>query len=239
MNRYSAYLKRMARSALKGKYGLYIVSLIVIMLISGITESIPSSLFGTPTNVLLFISQLLVSFMLSVLVNMLNIGLTKLALSICRRQPFSFRDLFYAFTHQTDQFLILEIILTAIATLFQLPVLYLNYLVTQEILSYMTYNLIFWIWNFAAMFFTMLVTLWFALSVYLLIDMPELSPLMALRQSALLMRGLKRRLFYLQLSFTGMYLLGIVSCGIGFLWILPYQETAMAMFYLDVRHELS
>ena len=81
MRQYSAYLKRMARSALKGKYGLFIAFLILVMLVSAIAESIPSSLFGAPSSLPLFLSQLLVSFMISVLVNMLNVGLAKLALN--------------------------------------------------------------------------------------------------------------------------------------------------------------
>ena len=238
MRQYSAYLKRMARSALKGKYGLFIAFLILVMLVSAIAESIPSSLFGAPSSLPLFLSQLLVSFMISVLVNMLNVGLAKLALTISRAQQADFGDIFYAFTHQADHFLIIELILTAIATLFQLPVLYLNHLADQKILSVLSYNLLFWAWNIIAMVLTIIVTLWFALSIYLLIDNSELRPMAALRESSLLMRGLKGRLFYLRISFAGMYLLGAASCMLGFLWILPYQETTLAMFYRDVRHEI-
>ena len=238
MRQYSAYLKRMARSVLKCKYGLFIAFLILVMLVSAIAESIPSTLFGAPSSLPLFLSQLLVSFMISVLVNMLNVGLAKLALTLSRRQRPSFGDIFYAFTHQADHFLIIELILTGIATLFQLPIFYLNHLADQKILSVLNYNLLFWAWNIISMLLTIIVTLWFALSVYLLIDNPQLRPMDALRDSALLMRGLKGRLFYLRISFAGMYLLGVASCMLGFLWILPYQETTLAMFYRDVRHEI-
>ena len=79
--------------------------------------------------------------------------------------------------------------------------------------------------------------MWFALSIYLLMDYESLSAGDSLKQSAALMRGRKGRYLYLRFSFLGMYLLGILSLFIGFLWIIPYQETALAQFYLEIQQE--
>ena len=239
MSRYSAYLKRMARSCLKGKYGFFILAYLLIAVISAIAVSIPFGLFGIASHPLLLFTQIVVFFMLSVLVNMLNIGFTKLALSAVRREPLFFKDLFYAFTHQTDQFLILELILTGIATILYLPTLYLSHLADYSLLSLLSSQLLIIGWNIIAIFLTLLFTLCFTLSVYLLIDQPTLGPVEALRESVLLMRGLKGRLFYLRISFIGMYALGILSGGIGVLWVFPYEEVTLAMFYQDVRHRSS
>ena len=51
--------------------------------------------------------------------------------------------------------------------------------------------------------------------------------------SAAIMRGNKGRLFYLELSFVPLYLLGTLSLGLGFLWIIPYVGMTEAEFYLD------
>ncbi|MFC3634937.1 DUF975 family protein [Enterococcus rivorum] len=46
-----------------------------------------------------------------------------------------------------------------------------------------------------------------------------------------LMKGHKMQLFILDLSFIPWYLLGILTFGIGFLWITPYVNTTKAAFY--------
>jgi uncharacterized membrane protein len=52
------------------------------------------------------------------------------------------------------------------------------------------------------------------------------------------MEGHRWRLSCLLGRFTGWLLLGILSCGIGFIWIGPYLMVSMAKFYEDLpgRH---
>lgn len=75
----------------------------------------------------------------------------------------------------------------------------------------------------------------YALSSYILIDEPNLTPNEAITKSRQLMHGKKWRLFLLTLSFFGWFLLGIVTLGIGFLWVAPYYQTTVAEFYQEVK----
>jgi uncharacterized membrane protein len=75
----------------------------------------------------------------------------------------------------------------------------------------------------------------YALTPYLLVDCPELSTLQCIKLSNRMMKGHKFDLFYLFLSFIGWGLLGILTLGIGYLWLTPYMSTAMASFYEDVK----
>ena len=72
---------------------------------------------------------------------------------------------------------------------------------------------------------------------YLLRDYPELSAREALRTSSQMMKGHKWDLFVLDLSFIGWILLGIMTAGIGLLWIAPYMDTTHAAFYEDLKNE--
>lgn len=49
-----------------------------------------------------------------------------------------------------------------------------------------------------------------------------------------LMNGHKMELFVLKLSFIGWFLLGAVTFGIAFIWIIPYYETTMIAFYKNL-----
>ena len=56
----------------------------------------------------------------------------------------------------------------------------------------------------------------------------------AITESRKLMNGNKWRLFCLDLSFIGWYLLGILCFGIGVLWVNPYHEAARTHFFDDL-----
>lgn len=72
---------------------------------------------------------------------------------------------------------------------------------------------------------------------YLIHEYPDLSTREILRLSREMMRGHKWDLFVLEFSFIGWGLLCILTCGIGFLWLIPYMGTAEAHFYEDLKAE--
>ena len=78
----------------------------------------------------------------------------------------------------------------------------------------------------------------YALTPYILVDNPELSPREALRRSQQMMQGQKFNLFYLQLSFIGWWILACFTGGIGFLWLVPYYQTSQAAFYQNLRNSI-
>ena len=77
----------------------------------------------------------------------------------------------------------------------------------------------------------------YALTPYILVEHLEMSANEAIEESMRLMDGHKFDLFYLQLSFIGWAILSILSLGLGFFWLIPYQMTAQAAFYRDIKNE--
>jgi uncharacterized membrane protein len=49
------------------------------------------------------------------------------------------------------------------------------------------------------------------------------------------MFGNKWKYFCLICRFIGWFLLGVVTLGVGFLWIMPYMMASLSRFYLDIR----
>jgi len=69
---------------------------------------------------------------------------------------------------------------------------------------------------------------------YLLADNPRLGPSEAISTSKRMMKGHKLRYAYLQARFVGWIILGFLTLGIGFIWIVPYMQTSFARFYDDL-----
>lgn len=72
----------------------------------------------------------------------------------------------------------------------------------------------------------------YALSTYILQDDPSKDWQTCHNESIELMRGYKMKLFLLDLSFIGWYLLGALCFGIGVIFVVPYHNQARANFYM-------
>lgn len=75
----------------------------------------------------------------------------------------------------------------------------------------------------------------YAMASYISIDNEELSAEECIQRSIKMMQGHKMQLFLLDLSFFGWVLLSILTLGIGFLWLTPYQESAHIKFYENLK----
>lgn len=71
----------------------------------------------------------------------------------------------------------------------------------------------------------------YAMAMYMKVDMPNAPWRECLDRSTMLMEGHRWELFCLQFSFIGWYIVGSLACGIGTLWVAPYQQAAVANFY--------
>ena len=75
----------------------------------------------------------------------------------------------------------------------------------------------------------------YAMTPYILKDNPEMKNNAAIEESMRMMDGHKLELFMLDLSFIGWAILSLLTCCIGFLWLVPYMNMARVNFYEDLK----
>lgn len=75
----------------------------------------------------------------------------------------------------------------------------------------------------------------YAMVPYILSENPNMHYRDALDLSRRMMEGEKFNLFVLQLSFIGWELLGLLLCGLGILFVLPYENATFAELYAVLR----
>lgn len=75
----------------------------------------------------------------------------------------------------------------------------------------------------------------YSMVYFILLDHPEYSSRQLLRKSSEMMYGHRMELFVLYLRFIPWVLLGIITCGIAFLWVGPYVTAAFSEFYLQLK----
>lgn len=212
-NMKSGQIKNLAREKLNGKYGIIIGIIFLSTLISfaiggvsGAVDSMVSKVFGEGISIVgNFIDEIL------------NIGVLFAVLKISRDKTPQVEDLFFGFQN-IKRFAGIALVYTAISTVLSIPDLFLSEYAAIA-------------WGIIASIIAVILTFYIALSKYLMIDDKELTVQDALEKSVELMRGHCIELFVLHLSFIGWCILGVISCGIGFLWIEPWMEVAVAIFY--------
>lgn len=75
----------------------------------------------------------------------------------------------------------------------------------------------------------------YSMTFFIIADDPSVSASDAITRSKEMMQGNKWKLFCLFWRFFGWSLLCLLTLGIGYLWLGPYMQAAMAHFYEDVK----
>ncbi len=231
----SAELKALAREQLKGRFGVPIGAFIITMLIS-VVASIITSLFLDESSTTSFIIYYLISFIISLLTAVLSMGLIKFFINFCRGQNYQIGNIFWGFMNHPDKAIVATLLLTLIMLALVIPgtVLFVVYAIIQNTLLFVVALFV----TIIGLVCMIIASFTYGMVYYILADELCESAMEALRTSRKMMKGHKGRLFYLQISFIGWYLLSIFSCFIALLWIEPYMMCTTTYFYLDLKGEL-
>lgn len=73
-----------------------------------------------------------------------------------------------------------------------------------------------------------------AMVYHILAENPDMTVREAMAESRRIMKGNKFRFFCLQFSFIGWNLLVLITFGIAGLWVMPYEQAAIASFYREI-----
>ena len=234
MNPYlsSSSLKRMAKGQLLGRY-TSVVFVFLLHMLCLISIEMLLSLILNPTNILKFILYYAALYLVCIVSGFFKAGEAYVYLKVASNQPVVVSDLFYCFRGESNRTSYIQIRLAAIEILTSLPAAIYScfFLKGGGLLAIDGIYLLLFLLGTAVSVFADLV---FSQCYYVMLDFEEYSGAEVMKTAMHLMKGNMGRLFYLFLSFFPLYLLGLLSMGIGFLWIYPYKEATFANFYLDL-----
>ena len=95
-----------------------------------------------------------------------------------------------------------------------------------------------WLWSLLLVIPGIIKSFSYAMTPFILADCPNVRAKDALKLSMRMMAGHKGELFVFLLSFLGWQLLNLVTFGLlGVFFVEPYQNSAEAVWYLEVREE--
>lgn len=226
-------IKSTARENLLGNYKYIIIAALFIQLVGYLINSFFTPV-GAHPNLIQYTTYYVATFIISLLMNVFYSVVYVMHLKAGRGEAITYGDLAFPVKNGTNRFFGVSFVLAALNFVVQIPSLFL----TRQLNTYFTEGQI----NIGALLGTTILSiillivfivcmLGFAFSYFYLIDNPQMGALDALSSSWKIMKGQKKRLFLLFLSFIGLWVLSIFTCMIAFLWVQPYMEQSMTVLY--------
>lgn len=77
----------------------------------------------------------------------------------------------------------------------------------------------------------------YSMAPYVLAENPTMTAREALRVSKYITQGHKFEIFVLQLSFFWWHLLGMLTCGLAYIYVGPYMNATMVNFYNSIKQQ--
>ncbi len=242
----SAKLKNTAKDKLTGAYPKAILitflsglipfcASLVISMIASMTSSAAYVMAGQFSVVMgLQVVFFLISTAASIVIGVLQLGLSLFFLNLACGQPCTVSNLFYGFRTQSNKALGVSAAMVLLDTVCLTPYqMLLDHFQNTWELSWLGFSLL--ALGIGLVIYVPL-SLGLSQAFYLMLDFPERSAKEALKLSLQIMRGHKGRLFYVQISFLPLMFLCLLSFGIGYLWLVPYMNMTSAVFFLDLMN---
>ena len=147
----------------------------------------------------------IISFSYNIITMPFSFGLTKYLLDVANKQKPALKDLIYYYTHNVLEVIVLAMILSILYSL--------------GLSLYLIPAVIFFIW--------------FSMSQNIFI-LKKCNPLDALTESYILIKGYRWNYFNFLLSFLPWLALGIITCGLAFIWVMPYFMISQKVYYYQL-----
>ena len=201
----SKEIKRLAKQKIKGNKWNILWPMLTIICVLVIIILLLFTFFGVDLNNISI--PLVILFLATIFIfNIFVAGYNKYTLNFIRTGKFDLRYIIYTFKEKWFQILLYSIIMVLSVVFFSI------FLIIPGIVIALSYQ--------------------FALD--LLID-SESNGIEVLNMSKAMMKGYKLDFFVFQLSFIGWILVGILTLGIGMIWIYPYIVVSVDLYYEKLR----
>ena len=211
-----------------------------------VTASFIPAVIGIPFSLSLgdypttpqIVIMLLAVYLILLISQVLNAGVILVHQNMTRNLPYKLTTMFDPFRRGTERYFLAAFLLSLLSIVCCLPLIggciFFYFAETAE--STMIFVPI--LCGILSVLLMLFLILNYNFVFFFLLDYPEMKVTASFKESRLLMKKNKCRLFYLLCSFLGWGFVILLSFEIASLWIIPYMNQTILTFYLDCTGEL-
>ncbi len=233
----SAELKRLSREQLNGHWGIAIgVNLLMQVIASTLLMPFYFLFILSGGRMVQYITYMIAAFIVAAVSIVIQCGILRIYFGFARGEEISIGMMFSEFSRRPFRYILGYLLLMVIEMFCIMPgtICFSVGLVGETILAILIGVVLYLV----GMVIMLVVALRYSQTFIIMLEHSEINVMEAFRMSAELMEGNMGRFFYIELSFIGWALLGLLSCGIGMLWVTPYMMQVSVNFYRSLTGEL-
>lgn len=230
-------LKTKARGCLDGRYMTIIFAYMMARLLTNLPSLVVSSMTisnGIVRDLIDISIAVIVAFITTIFV----VGQNYICLKYARsKEQVMIGEMWYGFQFLADKIIVtyLSIFLRLLGS--SIPFIFCTFMLAKD-LANPTWMLASIVTGIVMLIVMLIIYLDYTLVFFLMVDQPEeANPLEYLTKSKSLMKGHRLQYLGLQASFLGMYLLALLTFGIGIFWVYPYVKMTVTEYYLYLIDE--
>ncbi len=245
MNLNRKEIKLNARKALKGNYGILILGYFLLMMIvyaiyipMYLVTLVPVFLSTVIENRIMMIVSIvilatLVILVISIIATLLSVGYYRMIFEVVQQGNTKIERLFYGFKNRPLTFFSWTMLSVVIGFLMVVPTIgVLLFGIYLENTMIIIIGWILYVITFVVLF---LISPIFNISLFILVEEPQIGAINSYKIGMKIMKGNIFRFWGLYLSFFGMYVLTMLTMGIGIYWFVPYTSAATILLIQDIK----
>ncbi len=223
-------LKAIAKEQSLGRYGTLIGANLIIVVIQLLVSAVTT--VATGGSIILIVINNIITLIVNILLGLLVSGKAYLYMNLLYSQTVSTSDIFYGLKQNPQKAVWIQSLFVLVDFVVTIPsqIFMVMYQRTQD---QTTLSLLIMAIGFAAII-DVFVYLTYSQAFFILHDFPDRSAKEILATSRRLMKGNRFRLFYLNVTFIPLYILGAVALFVPLLWVSVYRYASACAFYQDL-----
>lgn len=243
--------KGIAREKLLGRYTVIIGAILIVQLIYFILGSVTTALVdtGSTAGIIMYGAIMVITGLIGAV---FSLGERAIYMKTACGDAIKVTDIFEGFKGYADKAIILQFIIAIRCVLFMIPAI-ITFTVTEYLyggvtiaasgisfernpefgagIVIMLLSAVFIIFGLIGSIYVRLVT---SQVFYILLDYPQMDVKTILKRSRDMMQGRKAAYLYLAISFIPILILGVLSMGVGLMYIQPYMGMTFTEFYMEL-----
>lgn len=222
-------IKKLAKKDLKKYLGimiLFTLMIIIPILISGFTigkDIMPIAIANT-----------------IILLSLSSCILSNVSLKIANKEKINLKEVF-TIVKNADKILILDfikyVITSLIILILSIPLGFAMMYIVFVSFDFMMLIVVCVLYVLLIILIYMIISLLMSQKNYIISDIKDIKTFSILGKNFILLKGNFFKYIKFELSFICWFIISILTCGIGFLFLIPYRQICLAYFYKEIKGE--
>lgn len=229
-------------------YGVIIVGIVIAITFVYAMNLLSKGVFNSVETMDAYINETSMSYtyafvyqaatiLIGAILSTLLVGIQYMSLKVARGQDIKVSDMFYVVKNYPDKVIIIYFIQQLLMFLFNVPANVFA-MISNSDFTPIVWDVAYYVFLIAGNIANLIILTLFSQAMFIYIDNPTEKSITCIETSIRVMKKNIGSYMRLLISFIPINIMAIFTFGFGFIWVIPYQNTTYALYYMQLKGEL-